>query len=159
MEKVKRPSKDDYYIGIAHAVSMRSTCIRAHAGAVIVLNDRILSTGYSGSCRGDINCCDIGECERMRLNIKPGENYEKCKSVHAEANALLNTSSPAIGGKMYLYFERFDEQNHVHGGPCTMCWRMIKNAGIKEFVICEIVQGVPHYNYYDENAIKNKQLK
>ncbi len=137
-----RINKEDWYIEIAKVISMRSTCIRARAGSVIVKNDVIISTGYNGSPRGEPNCCDIGICERDMLGIKPGERYEMCRSIHAEANAILNAARSGmsvIGGDMYLYFERLDGQKVKHGGPCLMCSRMIKNVGIKKFFIKEIV--------------------
>lgn len=127
---------------IAKAISMRSTCIRARAGSVIIKNDVIVSTGYCGSSRGEPNCCDIGMCERDRLGIRPGERYEICQSVHSEANAIINAARSGISvldGDMYLYFERLDGQKVKHGGPCLMCSKMLKNAGIKKFVIKEIV--------------------
>ncbi len=127
---------------IAKTISMRSTCIRARAGSIIVRNDAIVSTGYSGSARGEPNCCDMGICERDRLRIKPGERYEICRSIHSEANAIINAARTGVSitdGDMYLYFERLDGQKIRHGGPCLMCSRMIKNAGIKKFVIKEVV--------------------
>ena len=138
----KRIGKDDWYMEIAKAISMRSTCIRARSGSVIIKNDVIVSTGYSGSSRGELNCCDIGICERDRLGIRPGERYEICRSVHSEANAIINAArsgTSVIDGDMYLYFERLDGQKTKHGGPCLMCSRIIRNAGIKKFVIREIV--------------------
>jgi dCMP deaminase len=127
---------------IAKVISMRSTCIRAHAGSIIVRDDVIVSTGYSGSPREEPNCCDVGVCERDRLGIRPGERYEICRSVHSEANAIINAArsgASVIGGDIYIYFERLDGQKIKHGGPCLMCLRMIKNAGIRKFVIKEIV--------------------
>lgn len=137
-----RINKDEYYIGVAEAVSKRSTCIRAHAGAVIVKNDTIISTGYNGSARGEVNCSDINECEREKLNIKPGSNYELCKSIHAEANAIISAArhnGGTLGAKLYLYFERIDGNKTKHNGSCIMCSRMIKNAGITDTVYKEIV--------------------
>jgi dCMP deaminase len=139
---MRRISKEVWYLEIARVISMRSTCIRARSGSIIVRNDVIISTGYSGSSRGDINCSDIGICERDRLGVKPGERYEICKSVHSEANAIINAARSGVSvidGDMYLYFERLDGQKIKHGGPCLMCSRMIKNAGIKKFVMNEIV--------------------
>ncbi len=121
---------------------MRSTCTRARAGTVIIKNDSIISTGYNGSPRGEPNCCDLGMCERSKLGIRPGENYEICNGVHSEANAIINAArsgTSVIDADMYIYFERLDGQKVKHGGPCMMCSRMIKNAGIKKFVIKEIV--------------------
>lgn len=141
-ELEKRIGKEDWYLEIAKVISMRSTCIRAHAGAIIIKNDAIVSTGYSGAQRGEPNCCDVAICERDRLGIEPGKNYEICLSIHAESNAIINAARNGISvldGDMYIYFERLDGQKTKHGGPCLMCSRMIKNAGIKKFVIKEIV--------------------
>lgn len=137
-----RISKDDWYMEIAKVISMRSTCIRAHAGAIVVKNDAIISTGYSGAPRGESNCCDMGVCERDKLGIEPGKNYEICRSIHAEANAILNAARNGVsvlGSMMYIYFERLDGQKTKHNGPCLMCSRMVKNVGIEKFVIKEVV--------------------
>lgn len=138
----KRIGKEDYYMRIAEIISLRSTCLRAHAGAVIIKNDSIISTGYSGAPRGEENCCDIGICERDRLCIEPGKNYELCRSVHAEANAIINAARNGVSvmdGKMYIFFQRLDGKNKKCGDVCLMCHRMIKNAGIKEYVFKELV--------------------
>lgn len=138
----KRISKDDYYMEIAKAVSLRSTCIRAHAGVIIVCNDAIVSTGYSGSSRGEPNCCDVCICKRDKLGILPGERYELCESVHGEMNAIINAARNGVsilGGMMYIYLERLDGQKKKHGGPCLLCKRMIQNAGIVEYKIKEVV--------------------
>ncbi len=130
-----RPSKNEYYMAIAKVVAERSTCLRAKVGAIIVKDDVIISTGYVGSARGEPNCCDVGECERMKLKIPPGERYELCKSVHAEANAIINAArsgSNVVGANMYVYFERIDGGKVKHTGPCLMCARMIKNADITQ---------------------------
>lgn len=140
--KSKRISKDDYYMEIACAVSLRSTCIRARAGVIIVKNDAIVSTGYSGSPRGEPNCCDLDLCRRDKLGVLPGERYELCESVHGEMNAIINAARNGVsilGGKMYIFFERMDGQKKKHGGPCLLCKRMIKNAGIIEYKIKEVV--------------------
>ena len=93
-----RPSKDEYYIGIAKAVLERSTCLRRKYGAVLVKDDEIISTGYNGSPRGEKNCCDVGYCERERQNIPKGERYELCVSVHAEDNAITSASRSRANG-------------------------------------------------------------
>lgn len=137
-----RISKKDWYIEIAKVISMRSTCLRAHAGAIIIVKDAIVSTGYNGAPRGELNCCDIGICERDRLKIRPGERYEICRSIHAEANAILNAARSGISvidGDMYVFFERLDGQKNKHGKPCLMCSRMMSNVGIKNYVFKEIV--------------------
>lgn len=140
--KNNRIPKEEWYMEISKIISMRSTCIRAHAGAIIVKNDAVISQGYSGSPRGESNCCDLGICERDRLGIEPGKNYELCRSVHAEANAIINAARNGVSiidGRMYIYLERLDGQKIKHDGPCIMCRRMIKNAGIKEYVFKEVI--------------------
>lgn len=125
-----RPSKDDYYLGIAAQVAARSTCLRRQYGAVIVKDDVIISTGYNGSPRGEKNCCDVGVCWREAHNIPHGEQYEKCVAVHAEANAIISCNrDEMIGSTLYLAgFE--DGKPIVKPEPCAMCARLIMNARI-----------------------------
>lgn len=125
-----RPSKKDYYLDIAEAVARRSTCIRRQYGAVIVQNDVIVSTGYNGAPRGADNCCDTGECYREAHNIPHGEQYEKCKAVHAEMNAIMN-AAPAdrIGATLYLV--GLENGKRIDAKPCLLCEKMIKNAQIR----------------------------
>ena len=92
-----RISKPEYYLNIAKAVALRSTCIRRKYGAVIVKDDRIIATGYNGSARGERNCCDTGECWREMNNIPHGERYEECVAVHAEDNAISQAGRETIG--------------------------------------------------------------
>lgn len=142
MESYKRPSKNEYYLNIALAVSKRSTCLKRHYGAVIINNDEIIATGYNGSPRNTCNCCDTGECARLSLPSNTGD-YAQCHSVHAEQNALLSASRNELNGAvMYLAGEEFDkdiyekEHRYVYKkiddcSPCPVCQRMIENAGIK----------------------------
>ena len=135
---MNRPSKDEYYLGIALAVSKRSNCLRRHYGAVIVKNDEIISTGYNGSPRGEINCCDIGQCKRP--NADRYTSYEDCCSVHAEQNAMISASrNEMIGATLYLSCETLingkwiiDNKENVR--PCPLCERMIKNSGIIKII-------------------------
>lgn len=129
-----RPNKDEYYLDIAASVAKRSTCLRRRYGAVIVNNDEIIATGYNGSPRGEKNCCDTGECWREAHHIPHGEQYEKCVSVHAEMNAIISAArKDMVGGTLYLM--GFDDSNPIfHAVPCTICRRLIKNAGIKRVV-------------------------
>ena len=87
-----RKDKTNFYLNIAETVSEQCTCLRRHYGAVIVKNDEVISTGYVGAPRGRANCCDLGFCIREKLNIPRGERYELCRSVHAEANAIISAS-------------------------------------------------------------------
>lgn len=130
---VERIGKDEYYLGIAKAVSARSTCLRRQYGAIVVKDDRIISTGYNGSARGEENCCDVGECWREANVIPHGEQYEKCVGVHAEDNAISQAGREAIGGVLYL--AGIENGKPIDAAPCLMCERKIKNAGI-ERVVC-----------------------
>lgn len=129
-----RISKDEYYLEIARAVAKRSTCLRRQYGAVIIRDDEIVSTGYNGSPRISPNCSDLQKCERERLGIPHGEQYEKCVAVHAEQNAIISASrKEMMGGKLYLVgFEHGEEL--VDPRPCLICSRMIANAGITHIV-------------------------
>lgn len=132
----ERPSKTDYYLGIAKAVSARGTCLRRRFGAIIVKDDRIVSTGYVGAPRGRKNCCDIGTCFRMENNIPSGQRYELCRSVHAEMNAIINASKEELeGGVMYLVGVEPDGTYTPNADCCSMCKRVIINAGIRYVVI------------------------
>ena len=104
----QRITKDEYYLGIALAVTKRSTCLKRHYGCVIVKDDIIIATGYNGSVRGEENCCDRGLCKRA--DAERYSNYEKCDSVHAEQNALIATSRERlIGSTAYLACETYGE--------------------------------------------------
>lgn len=128
-----RPSKDEYYIRIARDVAKRSTCLRRQYGAVLVKDDVIISTGYNGSARGEENCCDNGECWREAHQVPHGEQYEKCKAVHAEMNAVINAKTDTKGSVLYLAgFENGRSLQNVQ--PCDLCSRVIKNAGITKVV-------------------------
>ena len=133
----KRISKKNYYLNIALEVSKRGTCLRRNFGAVIVNNDEIVSTGYTGAPRGAKNCIDIGYCPRTESNIPSGERYELCRSVHAEMNALIHASRrEATGGVMYLIGIDVETEKPIPDGaePCMLCKRVIKNAGIEKVI-------------------------
>ena len=132
-----RTSKENYYLDIADAVLERSTCLRRKYGAIIVRSDEIISTGYNGAPRGRKNCSDLGICARESLNIPSGERYELCRSVHAEANAIISASRrDMIGSTLYLV-GRDAKTNELlpDANSCSMCKRLIINAGIDKIVI------------------------
>ena len=136
-----RKSKDEYYLNIALAVLERSTCLRRKYGAVIVKDDEIISTGYNGSPRGDVNCCEVGSCFRQHENIPHGERYEACKSLHAEMNAIISASRrDMIGSTLYLAGIKADGSPVDDIAPCSICQRLIINAGI-QFVVTRKVDG------------------
>ena len=132
---LQRESKDSYYLNIAEAVLSRSTCLRRKYGAVIVRDDEIISTGYNGSPRGASNCIDLGYCYRQQHEVPHGENYELCRSVHGEANAIISASRrDMIGATLYLAGQEADGTPIVDIAPCLMCYRLILNAGISTIV-------------------------
>ncbi|MBQ1401739.1 MAG: cytidine/deoxycytidylate deaminase family protein [Oscillospiraceae bacterium] len=132
-----RTSKQNYYLDIADSVLVRSTCLRRKYGAIIVRNDEIISTGYNGAPRGRKNCSDLGVCTRETLKIPSGERYELCRSVHAEANAIISASRrDMIGATLYLV-GRDAKTNELlkDAMSCSMCKRHIINAGIETVII------------------------
>lgn len=132
-----RRDKINYYLDIAETVLERGTCLRRNFGALIVNNDQIISTGYVGAPRGRRNCCDIGECTRQRLNIPRGERYEMCRSIHAEANAIIHAArADMLGSTLYLVGKENATGEYVaDANPCSMCKRMIINAGISNVIV------------------------
>lgn len=132
-----RIEKTNYYLDIAEVVAARCTCLRRHYGAVIVKNDEIISTGYVGAPRGRANCIDLGFCRREKLGIARGERYELCRSVHAEANAIISASRrDMMDGTLYLVGKEARTGEYVKdANSCAMCKRMIINAGISRVVI------------------------
>lgn len=137
----KKLNREEYYLGIAKAVSVGGTCLRRNYGAIIVNNDEIISTGYTGAPRGNANCCDLGVCERQRLKIAPGERYELCKSVHAEQNAIISASrQEMLGATLYLYgYDKEKDCEILVAQPCDLCSRMIINAGISKVVAANYI--------------------
>lgn len=136
MKTNQRLDKDAYYLNIARDVAKRSTCLRSCYGAVIVKNDEIIATGYNGAPRGRINCIDCGFCLRTELNLSRGERYELCRSVHAEANAIISADRQRmIGSTLYLSgFDPYSGEIIYQMECCAMCKRLIINAGIERVV-------------------------
>ena len=134
---MERRDKINYYLDLAEVVSQRSTCIRKHYGAVIVNHDEVISTGYAGAPRGRKNCNDLGECIRAKLNIPQGERYELCRSVHAEANAIISSSrDKMLGGTLFLSGINVSSGAYVENSNCcSMCKRLVINAGIEKIYI------------------------
>lgn len=127
-----RRDKINYYLDLAEVVGERSTCIRRHYGAVIVKDDEVISTGYVGAPRGRANCNELGYCTRERLRVPRGERYELCRSVHAEANAIISAArSEMIGSSLYLVGKEVKTGNYIEqASSCAMCKRLVINAGI-----------------------------
>lgn len=134
---MERRDKINYYLDLADVVSRRGTCLRRHYGAVIVKNDEVISTGYVGAPRGRKNCSDLGHCIRQEMKIPRGERYELCRSVHAEANAIISAErEKMIGATLYLSGREVDTGEYVkNSNSCSMCKKMIINAGIETVIV------------------------
>ena len=134
---MNRISKENYYLDIAQTVLERATCLRRVYGAIIVKNDEIISTGYNGAPRGRKNCVDMGYCTREALQVPRGERYELCRSVHAEANAIISAARrDTVGSTLYLVGR--DARTGAllsDATSCFMCRRLVINAGIEKVVI------------------------
>ena len=130
---MERRDKTNYYRDVAEVVSQRGTCLRKKYGSVIVKNDEVVSTGYVGAPRGRQNCTDLGFCIREQLKIPRGERYELCRSVHSEANAIISASRERmLGASLYLSGIDLKTNDYVKDANCcSMCKRMIINAGIE----------------------------
>lgn len=147
---MNRVDKTNYYLDIAETVIERGTCLRRNFGAIIVKNDEIVSTGYVGAPRGRKNCSDLGYCTREKLQIPRGERYELCRSVHAEANAIISAARrDMLGAILYLVGKDAKTGDLVSNACCcAMCKRMVINAGIEKV----IVRNTPtEYTVYDVN--------
>lgn len=116
-----RPSWETYFMDIAIQVATRSTCIRRSVGALIVKDKRILATGYNGAPSGLSHCLDTG-CLRERMNVNSGERHELCRGIHAEQNAIIQAA--------YHGFSIKDSILYCTNLPCSICTKMIINAGI-----------------------------
>ena len=132
-----RIDKQNYYLDIAATVLERSTCMRRCYGAIIVQNDEIVSSGYNGAPRGRKNCGDLGYCAREAMNIPSGQRYELCRSVHAEANAIISAPRrEVLGATLYMACKDPKTGQLIPGSTsCSMCRRLIINAGIARVVI------------------------
>ena len=148
-EKYQRPEWNEYFLNIAQEVGKRSTCLRRRYGAIIVKDNIIISSGYNGSPRGEVNCIDAGICERERLHVPKGERYELCVAVHAEQNAIINADPIKMkGATIYIVGINCADGSYAAGDPCLLCNRMIKNAQIAK-VICRNTDGsikITEYN-------------
>jgi len=122
-QKKNRPSWQTYFMDITFLVAKRSTCIRRAVGAIIVKDKRILSTGYNGAPTGIKHCSEIG-CLRDKLNVPSGEKHELCRGIHAEQNAIIQAAYHGVSIKDATLF--------CTNMPCSICAKMIINAGIKK---------------------------
>lgn len=155
-----RRDKINYYLDIAETVLSRGTCIRRNFGAIIVKNDQIIATGYVGAPRGRKNCTDLGYCTRERLKVPRGTRYELCRSVHAEANAIIHAQrSDTIASTLYLVGKEFEKGNYVkNANPCAMCKRLIINAGITTVIVRDDSENFRTISVVDEWVLNDESL-
>ena len=146
-----RVSKENYYLDIAQTVSERSTCLRRRFGAIIVKNDSIISTGYNGAPRGRKNCDDLGYCFREKMGIPRGERYEMCRSVHAEANAIIAAPrEQMLGSTLYMVCTSPEDGAVMPGTTsCMMCKKLAINAGIERIVVRDDKENFRVINVFD----------
>lgn len=149
-KKDKRPSWDEYFLGIAKLVSTRSTCLRRHVGALIVKDRRVLATGYNGTPSGIKHCDDAG-CMRNRMKIPSGERHELCRGLHAEQNALLQAALYGISVRGSTFY--------ITNQPCIICAKMIINAGVKEIVIAGAYPDKMAEGFLKEAGIRLRKFK
>jgi dCMP deaminase len=142
---MERPDNDTYFMEMARLISTRSTCVRRQVGAVIVKDKRVLTTGYNGSPKGTMHCEELG-CMRVQQNIPSGTMHELCRGVHAEQNAVIQAAYFGIsidGGTVYTTTY-----------PCSMCSKILINAGIKEVVYDDNYSDELSKKLFDETKIK-----
>ena len=134
---VERRDKLNYYLDIAETVLERGTCLRRNYGSIIVKNDEIIATGYAGAPRGRKNCIDLAYCRREQQQIPRGTRYELCRSVHAEANAIISASRrDMMDATLYLVGFEADGSGYVQNpSSCSICKRLIINSGISTVII------------------------
>ena len=121
-----RASWDEYFMQIVEVVKTRSTCLRRQVGAVIVKDNRIITTGYNGAPSGLKHCTELGGCERQKMGIPSGERHELCRALHAEQNAIIQAAklgNTTEGATLYVNVQ-----------PCVICAKMLINAGIVRVV-------------------------
>lgn len=124
-KKQSRPGWDEYFMGIAKVVALRSNCIKRKVAAVIVKDKRIIATGYNGTPRGVKNCSE-GGCPRCNSIDVSGKGLDECLCSHAEENSIVQSAYHGVNIKDSVLYTTFS--------PCLMCTKMIINAGIREVV-------------------------
>ncbi|MEA5050501.1 MAG: cytidine deaminase [Oscillospiraceae bacterium] len=134
---MERRDKINHYLDIAETVSRRGTCLKANYGAIIVKNDEIISTGYTGAPRGRRNCTDLGYCRLDRHAGEHGRHAGLCRAVHAEANAIVSCARrDVIGGTLYLAgLSASTGDYEAEPDCCTLCRMLIINAGVRTVFI------------------------
>jgi dCMP deaminase len=116
---------DDYFMLLSELAARRSNCMKRRVGCVLTKNNRVLATGYNGTPRGAVNCCD-GGCKRCNNGARCGQSLQECLCMHAEENALLEVGRERISdGEATLY---------CNTCPCLSCAKKIAQCGVKKVV-------------------------
>ncbi len=149
-KKIKRPTWDEYFIKAAFLVSERSTCLRRHVGAVLVKDKQILATGYNGAPMG-ITHCDSAGCLREELKVPSGQRHEICRGLHAEQNVLLQAAKHGVSVRQSAIY--------ITNAPCSICAKMIINAGITEVIIADNYPDEMAKNFLKEAGVRLKKIK
>ncbi len=119
----KRPSWDDYFLSLLPKIASRSLCLRRQIGSVLVRDKTIISTGFNSPGKG-LSPCSV--CMREEKGIPSGQQQQDCRASHSEANAIVLAAYNGISTKnSTLYVSTF---------PCSICARLIINAGIIRIV-------------------------
>lgn len=145
---MERPDNDEYFMEMAVLISKRSTCLRRRVGAVIVKDKRVLSTGYNGSPKGTRHCEELG-CIREQMKIPSGTRHELCRGVHAEQNAIIQAAYFGVSVK--------DSTIYTTTFPCSMCAKILINAGVKEVVYAEGYEDDMSKKLFEETNILLRQ--
>ncbi len=147
---MSRPDKDMYYLKIAEAVGARSPCLRRKFGAIMVVNDAIVSTGYNGPARGSVNCEETG-CLKDMANAPAYAAYDLCPAVHAEENTVINAARNGVsvyGGTLYIV-GKYPDGRLAPSYPCDRCKRVLINSGVKQVVTIDEKGNVIKFNVDD----------
>lgn len=159
---LERPNKDQYYLNIAKVVSTRSTCLKVQTGSIIVKEDQIIATGYVGAPRLTKSSIEHNFCLREKLKIQSGTQYELCRSVHAEQNAIINAARAGvslIGGDIFIYGELRKSGEIINAFPCFICKKMIINAGLNRVIISSKDKDKDLMIFYIDDWVKEWQNK
>jgi len=148
-QKDARPSWETYFMNITNLVAKRSTCLRRAVGAIIVKDKRILSTGYNGAPTGLRHCLEVG-CLREQLGVESGKMHELCRGIHAEQNAIIQAAYHGVSVK--------DASLFCTNQPCSICARMIINAGIRKIFFQSSYADALAEELLDEAGIELKKI-
>mmetsp|Transcript_24796 Transcript_24796/g.24307 ORF Transcript_24796/g.24307 Transcript_24796/m.24307 type:complete len:178 (-) Transcript_24796:80-613(-) len=118
-----RPCFDKYFMKLAWLAASRSNCMKRGNGAIVVKDNRLVSTGYNGTAFGLLNCNE-GGCERCNSPSTQGLDLDKCFCLHAEESAVLEAGRPRT----------MDTTIYTTSYPCLLCMKSIIQAGITRIV-------------------------